>query len=162
MSESQTWLVDASACGQKGLLWRTHLGGDKFVTRNGDGPGFVANGTRFQGVEEYRGWVKSSSNGLWLPVSDTPAVAGNAAAASARAAGPTYARQQPVGRSTLGRDASGLAIPYLHKEECRCCGRWCITEPVAPPPAQPLPSPYERPKREPRRVVLPTRPRNCH
>ena len=55
-SDEKLWTVDASCCGQKGLLWRHLLGGDKFITRAGDTKtGFAENGLKFAGVEEYRG-----------------------------------------------------------------------------------------------------------
>ena len=52
---TQTWTVDASAMGGKGMFWRTHCGNDKMLTRPSDAkPGFVANGERFRGVEVRR------------------------------------------------------------------------------------------------------------
>lgn len=135
---TKTWIVDASACGQKGLTWRTNLGGAKFVTRpggdEGKGQGFVPNGSRVRGVEEYRGWVKCS-NGLWLPVTDAAGAAGDKASTEALPV-VTKQRPTPVGRSGLGRDSTGKCIPYLHVEgECNCGGAWCS------PTAQLLPEP---------------------
>jgi hypothetical protein len=125
---TRTWIVDASATGQRGLMWRTDLGGAKFVTRpggdEGKGQGFVANGSRVRGVEEYRGWVHCS-NGLWLPVTDAAGLAGDKASATAL---PSLTKKptQPVGRSGVGRDASGKCIPYLHPDgECGCGGAYC-------------------------------------
>ena len=57
---AKKYTVDASVCGAKGLFWRTRLGvgGEKFVTRTGDGStGFASNGHQFIGVEDVQGMV---------------------------------------------------------------------------------------------------------
>jgi hypothetical protein len=46
----------------------------------------------------------------------------------------SYSVVLPVGRSALGKDHTGAAIPYLHTEDCGCGGRWCapLATPLAP------------------------------
>ena len=118
---TQTWTVDASAMGAKGMFWRTHCGDDKFLTRPSDGkPGFVSNGERFRGVEEYRGWVVNVATQKWLPIRDAPAAGASAIDDVAHRRGVA-----PVGRGKFARDANMQPIPYLHAEDCGCGGAYC-------------------------------------
>lgn len=118
---TQTWTVDASAMGGKGMFWRTHCGNDKMLTRPSDGkPGFVANGERFRGVEEYRGWVVNVATQLWLPIRDAPAAGAKPIDDEAHRRG--FA---PEGRGKFARDGNMQAIPYLHAEDCSCGGAYC-------------------------------------
>ena len=137
------WLVDASAMGQKGLHWRTHLGkDDKFITRPGDGDanGFAVNGERFRGVEDLRGWVRNVRTNLWLPVRDIPATGATPLSDELLARGIT-----PTGRGRVARGTDNATIPYLHKpESCACGGRWCT-----PPPAPRSEEPRRRKPVEP-------------
>ena len=118
---TQTWTVDASAMGAKGLFWRTHCGNDKMLTRPSDGkPGFVSNGERFRGVEEYRGWVVNVATQKWLPIRDAPAAGASAIDDVAHRRGVA-----PVGRGKFARDGNMQPIPYLHAEDCACGGAYC-------------------------------------
>jgi hypothetical protein len=132
-----TWLVDASACGQKGLHWRTHLSGDKFITRPSDAKaGYAPNGESFRGAEEYKGWVRNVQTDKWLPIRDIPATGASDIndELHERGIGPT-------GRGKQARDSRMLAIPYLHLSDCECGGKWCKS-PAAP--EEPLPEPRRR------------------
>jgi hypothetical protein len=165
-------MVDASACGQKGMHWRTHLGNDKFITRTGDGKaGFAENGFTFRGcglhgqptrgpltaslaarrsVEEYRGWVRCLGNGLWLPVKDVPAASATCINDDLHRSG-----TGPSGRGKQARDSTMTVIPYLHGPDCTCGGRWCKRP--QPPPAAPPPEAPRR--RKPLEVLRPPPPR---
>ena len=137
MPPTKTWTVDASAMGAKGMLWRTHVGSGQFLTRPGDDDngGFARNGSQFEGVEEEPGWVRCTERGnCWLPLWDGPAFAAN------KVPGLTSAKAfaaMPAGRSALGRDRDGHAIPFLHiASECGCGGRWCKALPQPPQPEE--------------------------
>jgi len=148
---TQLYTVDASACGAKGLFWRTHLGGGKFVMQGASAPGFAPNGFQFRGLEEYKHWVRRldcAANDQWLPLFDVPGAAVTDPSLQLK----SRHAPAPFGRGRTGRaPGTALAVPYLHTEGCQCSGRWCRT----PPPA-PLPPPPDRlvPKRRKELAVV--------
>jgi hypothetical protein len=147
--DTRTWTVDASAMGQKGMHWRTHLGNDKWITRAGDAKaGFAANGETFRGCEELRGWVRNVRSSLWLPVRDIPAAGASPIDDAQHSLG-----NGPTGRGKQARDAAMTVIPYLHLPGCGCGGRWCFREEVPPPLVE------EPRRRKPLEFVRPPAPR---
>lgn len=150
-SGTQTYTVDASACGAKGLVWRTHTGGGKFVAA--PAPGFVPNGFQLRGVEDFKGWVRCLSNGWWLPVIDVPGAAVSDPALELK----SRHAPAPSGRGRTARaPGTALAVPYLHTETCECSGRWCRTpapEPLPPPPDRLVPK-----RRKAAQAVVETQP----
>jgi hypothetical protein len=147
-----TWLVDASAMGQKGMHWRTHLGNEKFITRPGDAKaGFAANGETFRGNEELRGWVQNVRTGLWLPIRDIPATGASEINDEFHKRGVA-----PTGRGKQARDKNFDTIPYLHLPQCPCGGKYCTPapEPLAPLPALRPRKPMEYVRPPPPKCVL--------